>query len=75
MGPEERERAAMRRVAPQQFDRAEQLILELLAQTDRNGNSPWHVVAWEEVLDRVVALHARVQLIRARMDEPRTDEG
>jgi hypothetical protein len=72
---QERERAATWRRALEQFDRAEQCILELLAQSDRYGDSPWLVTEWEEVLDQIASLHSQVQIIRARMDDPRTEQG
>jgi hypothetical protein len=75
LSSQERERAAMWRGALEQFDRAEQLLLELLAQSDRYGGSPWQVVEWEEMLDHVASLHARALLIRARIGGPRTEEG
>jgi hypothetical protein len=55
----------MWRVALEQFDRAEQRLLELLARSDRYGASPWQVVEWKEALDHVASLHAHARLIQA----------
>jgi hypothetical protein len=65
----------MWRRALEQFDRAEQCILDLLAQSDCYGDRPWLVAEWEEVLDQMASLHAHVQVIRARIDGLRTEEG
>jgi hypothetical protein len=70
-----REHAALWRGALEQFDRAEQRLLQLLAQSDRYGRSPWQVDEWEEMLDHAASLHARARLIRARRDGPRMEEG
>jgi hypothetical protein len=67
---QERERAAMWRVALEHFDRAEQLLLELLAQTDRYGDSPWQVVKWKEMLHHIASLHAHARLLRACRERP-----
>jgi hypothetical protein len=72
---QERERAATWRRALEQFDRAEQCALELLAQSDRYGDSPWLVTEWEELLDQIASLHSQVQIIRARMDGLRPEQG
>jgi hypothetical protein len=62
-----REHAALWRGALEQFDRAEQLLLELLARSDHYGDSPWQVVEWEELLDHIASLHSRARFIRTRM--------
>jgi REP element-mobilizing transposase RayT len=75
LNPQERERAAVLMRSLEQFDRAEQILLDLLARNNLYGESPWEIVEWEEMLDHVASLHACAVLIRARVGGPWTEEG
>jgi DNA repair ATPase RecN len=60
MSPEEPERAAMWRVALEQYDRAEQRILDLMAQSECYGANPAQVVEWcDRAEQRLLALLAQ----------------
>jgi hypothetical protein len=52
----------------QQFDRAEGLLVDVLGQCDPEGCRPWDTARWEEFLDHVASLHARMLLVRARLE-------
>lgn len=49
-------------------ERSETLALDLLAQTDPYGASAWDTASWEEMLDHVAGLHARLLVLKARLD-------
>jgi hypothetical protein len=40
----------------------------VLGQCDPDGFCPWDTARWEELLDHVASLHARVLLVRARLE-------
>jgi hypothetical protein len=52
----------------QQFDRAEELLIDVLGQCDPEGCCPWDTARWEEFVDHVASLHVRMLLARARME-------